>query len=112
VDYCDFGRRVRKHRLLKGWTQEMLAEQISVSTSFVGHIERGSRKPSLETVVAIANTLEVSLDYLLAGSINNTVIGPVPAHLNEMQVMLFKEIAAVIIDCLNGATTINTSNQG
>mgnify|MGYP000050039767 CR=1 FL=1 len=48
-----------------------LAERIGVSTSFVGHVERGTRKASLETLVALSNALGVGVDYLLAGSLHN-----------------------------------------
>ena len=78
MDYIDLGRRIRKQRTQRGWTQEALAERVNVSTSFVGHVERGTRKASLETLVSIANVLDVSLDYLLSGSINSSVIGPMP----------------------------------
>lgn len=70
MDYVDLGSRIRKKRLQLGWTQEALAKAIGVSTSFVGHLERGSRKASLETLVAAANALNVSLDYLLAASLD------------------------------------------
>ena len=78
MDYIDLGRRIRKQRTQRGWTQEALAERVNVSTSFVGHVERGTRKASLETLVSIANVLDVSLDYLLSGSINSSV-----SHTNE-----------------------------
>lgn len=71
MDYRDFGERVRRKRQQKGWTQELLAKELGVSTSFVGHIERGSRKASMETLVQLANVLCVSTDYLLAGSLDN-----------------------------------------
>lgn len=69
MDYVDLGKRVRKQRQLIGLTQQELAERIGVSTSFVGHVERGTRKASLETLVALSNALGVSVDYLLAGSL-------------------------------------------
>lgn len=69
MNYQDFGERVRKKRQQRGWTQERLAKELGVSTSFVGHIERGSRKASLETLVQIVNALDVSMDYLLAASL-------------------------------------------
>ena len=62
MDYIDLGRRVRKQRVSLDWTQEQLAEKVGVSTSFVGHVERGSRKASLETRVALANALHVGVD--------------------------------------------------
>ena len=37
----------------------------------MGHVERGTRKASLETLVALSNALGVGVDYLLAGSLHN-----------------------------------------
>lgn len=96
MDYADLGHRVRKQRTSLGWTQEQLAKRIGVSTSFVGHVERGSRKASLETLVSLANTLEVSLDYLLAASLNNNGLGPVPQGLNRNQRLAMQEILSTI----------------
>ena len=70
MDYVDMGKRVRKQRQLIGLTQQELAERIGVSTSFVGHVERGTRKASLETVINIANALGVSADTLLQDSLD------------------------------------------
>ena len=72
MDYVDMGKRVRKQRQLIGPTQQELAERIGVSTSFVGHVERGTRKASLETLVALSNALGVGVDYLLAGSLQSS----------------------------------------
>jgi len=69
MDYVDLGKRVRAYRMAKNWTQEYLAREIGVSTSFIGHIERGSRKASIDTLVQLANALEISTDDLLAGSL-------------------------------------------
>ncbi len=71
MDYMDLGRRVRLKRLQLGWTQEKLAKKIGVSTSFIGHVERGSRKASLETLVAMANAMDVSVDMLLYASLRH-----------------------------------------
>lgn len=70
MDYQDLGRRVRLLRRQKGYTQEKLAEKVGVSTSFLGHIERGSRAASLETLVELCNALGVGPDYLLQASLN------------------------------------------
>ena len=101
MDYQDLGRRIRQHRTQKGWTQGGLAQRISVSTSFVGHLERGSRKASLETIVSISNALSISMDYLLAGSLDTTVIGPVPNALTTHQAAVFKKIITAILDNLD-----------
>lgn len=71
MDYVDLGQRVRRQRGLLGLTQAELAQKVGVSTSFVGHVERGSRKASLDTMVDLANALGLSLDYLLAASLDS-----------------------------------------
>lgn len=101
MDYTDLGRRIRKQRLQMGWTQEMLAERVNVSTSFIGHVERGTRKASLETLVSLANALSVSIDYLLSGSLKNSVIGPMPQTLKPNQRVALQEILTTIQDNLS-----------
>ena len=46
--------------------QEDLAEKTSLSTNYIGMVERGEKIPALETFLKIANALEVSADMLLA----------------------------------------------
>lgn len=96
MDYVDLGRRVRRQRNVLGWTQAQLAEHIGVSTSFVGHVERGSRKASLETLVSLANALRVSLDYLLSASLSSNGLGPVPQGLNKKQRDMMCEILTTL----------------
>ena len=53
MDYIDLGRRVKELRKKQHMTQEALAEKLDISTSFLGHIERGTRVASLETLVKL-----------------------------------------------------------
>jgi len=46
-------------------TQAVLGGAIGKSTAFVGHIERGTRVPSLETFAAICRVLGVPMDSVL-----------------------------------------------
>lgn len=71
MDYQDLGRRVRTIRRQMGFTQEELAEKLGISPSFLGHIERGSRTASLETLVGLCNELCISPVYLLQASLRN-----------------------------------------
>jgi transcriptional regulator with XRE-family HTH domain len=48
----------------KGWTQEQLAERASIQRSYIADLERGSRNPSIRTLVKIANALGVSMRSL------------------------------------------------
>ena len=56
-------------RLLRELTQEQVAEKADVVNSYVGVIERGEKKPSINTLVKIANALNCSVDYLLGDSL-------------------------------------------
>jgi transcriptional regulator with XRE-family HTH domain len=69
MDYVKFGAVVRKTRKARHWTQARLAKEVRLSISFLGHIERGTRIPSLETLVALANSLKVPAGVLLADSL-------------------------------------------
>ena len=69
MDYYLFGQKIRKLRNLHHMSQAKLAELIDVSTNYIGQIERGDRKPSLETVVALCNALNTNMDYLLSDSL-------------------------------------------
>ena len=59
-----FGERMKAARTAKHMSQQALADIKSLNT--VGLYERGLRQPSLETLCLLADTLEVSSDYLLA----------------------------------------------
>lgn len=71
LNYELLGKQIRKQRKEKKYTLEQLAEKLDVSTTFIGQIERAKGIPSLETLVKIANVLEISIDSLLFGDLNN-----------------------------------------
>ena len=65
------GRRIKAAREKRQLTQEQLAELVDLSTMHVSVIERGVKLPKLETLINIANILDVSTDVLLQDVINN-----------------------------------------
>jgi len=65
MDYVTLGLNIRRIRRMRDYTQEKLSEQVGISPVFLSQIENASRKPSLETVVNIANSLNVMIDDLL-----------------------------------------------
>ena len=65
INYVQIGQKIKNLRNEAGLTQEQMAERCEISTSFLGHIERGTRKLSLETAVKIADCLHVSMDSLI-----------------------------------------------
>jgi transcriptional regulator with XRE-family HTH domain len=60
------GRRIKEARVMRGWTQEQLAEKVNLSSDHVSVIERGSKPPRFETFIAIANALEIDANFLLS----------------------------------------------
>ena len=66
VDYAKLGMRIKEVRLKKGLTQDHLAEMVGCNTSHISNIENNYTKLSLNVLLAIANNLDVSIDYLLS----------------------------------------------
>lgn len=58
------GPRLRDFRLRSGLTVRELARQVNVSPSFVSQIENGKSQPSVSTLYAFAQSLDVSVDDL------------------------------------------------
>ena len=72
MDYKRLGERIREERLRLHLTQAQLAEDIDISDTYMGAIERGERGLSLDTLVMLANRLGVTVDYLLSDSVSDT----------------------------------------
>lgn len=68
MDFYLLGQKIRQLRTMHHLSQASLAELIDVSTNYIGQIERGDRKPSLETLVLLCNALNTSMDYILSDS--------------------------------------------
>lgn len=56
-----FGDRVTKLRKKRGWTQEDMAERSGIHRSYLAGIETGSRNPTLDVIVKVANSLHVPI---------------------------------------------------
>ena len=93
VDYEALGRRMRMKRRSKHLSQEDVAKAISISTSYYGNIERGTRIPSVETLVAIANVLNVGTDYLLYDSVKKANSQHTPEELRTLSRYLKDRVA-------------------
>lgn len=70
VDYEMIGKRIRKRRKEKGLSQDQLGEQVGISLSFMGHIERGTRKASVETLARLSKALGMDMHYIVFGCSN------------------------------------------
>jgi transcriptional regulator with XRE-family HTH domain len=62
-----FGKRVREIRLKRKWSQEKLAEESGLHTTYISGIERGKRNVGMENVVKLARALKVDVGQLFKG---------------------------------------------
>lgn len=72
VNYLAIGKRIRKLRLAKKWTQDTLGYNAGVSKVHISHIEKATTKLSLPTIISIANALGTSVDYLLSENVKTS----------------------------------------
>ena len=63
-----FGHRLRKLRLEQNMIQEDLSKELNVSRATIGRYETNDRFPDKDILNKIADTFNVSLDYLLGRS--------------------------------------------
>jgi len=62
-----FGRRLRKLRQQRGWTQVVMAEKLGLDRSYLADAERGKRNVALVNLEVIAMGFGMSVARLLSG---------------------------------------------
>lgn len=67
----EFKDRLKKLRIEKNLSQKQLAETIDIHVMNISKYERGENKPSSEILSKIANTLNVTTDFLMSGAIGD-----------------------------------------
>jgi transcriptional regulator with XRE-family HTH domain len=60
-----FPDRLRRAREYRGLSQSELADAAGLQPSAISHFETGTRKPSFDNLRLLADTLDVTTDYLL-----------------------------------------------
>lgn len=59
-----FSKRLKEKRKEMGFTQKQLGEMVGVTKVSICCYENGTRTPTLDTLVDLANALQVELTYL------------------------------------------------
>lgn len=72
IDYEKLGLKIKERRTSRGLTQDNLAEMVSCNTSHISNIENNHTKVSLNVLLAVANALNTSIDYLLSDQYENS----------------------------------------
>lgn len=60
-----FGKRLRECRKQRKMTQQDMADRLNLALRSYQRYEAEDFQPSLEILIAIADTLDTSIDYLL-----------------------------------------------
>ena len=68
------GQNIKRIRLLKGLTQEQLAEKLDKSINFISIIERGESGISIPTIIDICNALQINSEDIFKGLLNKQVV--------------------------------------
>ena len=61
----EFGKILRKKRLGKKYTQEVLSIESSLSRAYISELEMGHKDPSLYTVFKLADALKIRAASLI-----------------------------------------------
>jgi transcriptional regulator with XRE-family HTH domain len=91
--YSSLGVAIRAHRKKHAWSQEELGERAGLHPSYIGQIERGTKKISLATLQKISSALKVKISDLLqektpetkASSWENRILGIIKDRPEELQ---------------------------
>jgi transcriptional regulator with XRE-family HTH domain len=59
-----FGRRIQRERLARGWTQVQLAAKAGLNQKVISNYESGKSEPGLGSFMALARAFGMSLDAL------------------------------------------------
>ncbi|MCW4359520.1 helix-turn-helix domain-containing protein [Bacillus altitudinis] len=66
-----YGKRIRELRKEKGMTLRELSEELNIPFTTLGNYEREDRQPRFDTLKAIADYFQVTIDYLTGGNAEN-----------------------------------------
>lgn len=67
----NIGKRIKLARAKADYTQEQLAEKLSLSPRYISQLERGLAFGSATTIINVCKALNINSDFLFSDLINN-----------------------------------------
>lgn len=98
----DIGARLREARVKRGTSLRSVAQALGVSASLISQIETGKTQPSVSTLYALANHLEISLDAILGIKAVNEQPEPMFGHTGVALPDVQRAVANPVIALENG----------
>ncbi len=71
MDYKEIGERIAFLRIKKGYSRDVFARQVGVSSRFLYDLEAGKKGFSVWVLYNISQALSVSCDYIITGQSNS-----------------------------------------
>lgn len=112
LDYQTIAKRVKAARKAAQITQAELAEKINISTNAVAKLETNLMHISLQTLINIANALDIDINYLLSS--NDDMDGKdknMDVFLESLIKSLSMRDKAFIIHTINGLKAYNAESE-
>lgn len=86
------GEKIKYYRKLNNWTQEELGRKIGIGKNAVGNYERGFRSPKKDTVFALANAFDISIDDLFPPIDKTTTSTEAPKTVSDEVLRLDRDL--------------------
>lgn len=80
----DMGQRIMLRRKTLRMTQEELAEKLGVSTQMISNLELGKKAIRPENLAKLCSVLNLSADFVLAGTNTRTAVDSVAEKLSQL----------------------------
>lgn len=113
MDAKTLGAQIRKFRIERQLSGEQLAAMVGLEPETLRHYERGYKPPRLETLIRIANALEVGTDDLLCHKLNSTRtvvlegLAKKLEPLNVEQIEIFSDVMDAMLDHIDAIAPSN-----
>ena len=100
--FAELAGLIREARASRGLSQRQLSHALGMSEGYVGHLERGSFRPSVETLKALSaalgllyGELAIRAGYITQAEFENPIEGAQLARLNEIDDLTGEEWESV-----------------
>lgn len=103
MDNLQTGKLIAELRKKQGLTQQQLADKLNLSNKTISKWESGNGSPDISNLPVLAEALEISVDELLKGEINNSEAAKVHSSRKELTPEQKKERVIIALAACIGA---------
>lgn len=111
-DPMECGMRISKLRMECGKTQQQMADKLNISLDHYRALENGRRGGSLDLLIELAITFDMSLDYLILGRVKYSDSERIQRELENIMGQIGQLKASLLSTVTNSTSTVTTSHSG